>query len=68
MFSIASEDFEPEESPTVREAPSGAWIVATDRAQRKLAAVIDALESGTEPADLVATLKEVHRLVHGRQP
>ncbi|MGA7124038.1 MAG: hypothetical protein WBY94_28305 [Polyangiaceae bacterium] len=64
MFSL--HPFDEEEEPTVREMPSGAFIVAADRGARKLAAAIELLESGADPEDLLETLKEAHALVNGR--
>ena len=56
----------PEDIPTTKELPSGRWIIAVDRGARKLEAAIDAIEAGTDPADLLDVLKEAHRLVNGR--
>ncbi len=60
------DEFPEDEPDTLKLPPSGAWIVATHRAQRHLAAAIELLENGADPEDLLETLKEAHRLVNGR--
>ena len=66
MHTIADEDFDEEEPPTVRETPSGAWIVSVDRASKRLEAAIARIEAGAAPGDVLEDLKSAHALVNGR--
>jgi hypothetical protein len=63
MFSLHQDD--EEESPTVREAPSGRWIVAVDRGARKLEDAIARLEAGGDVATVLDELRAAHQLVNG---
>jgi hypothetical protein len=67
MYSIAHEDFE-EETQTVKEAPSGTWIVSVDRGSKKLEAAIAQLESGADVGAVLEELRAAHALVNGRSP
>jgi hypothetical protein len=55
-----------EEVPTLRESPSGRWIVAVDRGARKLEGAIARLEAGADVAEVLDELREAHALVDGR--
>jgi hypothetical protein len=63
MFSLPQDK---EESPTVRESPSGKWICDVDRASRRLEALIGSLEGEGDVADIAAELRAIHELVNGR--
>ncbi len=65
MFSLHV-PFDDDELPTVRDTPSGQWIVAVDRASKRLEAAIARIESGADASDVLETLKEAHRLVNGK--
>ena len=65
MFSL-HDPFEDDEKPTVRDTPSGAWIVSVDRASKRLELVIARIEAGAAPGDVLEDLKSAHALVNGR--
>ncbi len=66
MFSLP-QYFDEEELPTIRDAPSGAWIVSVDRASKRLEDTIARIEAGAaEPGDVLEDLKAAHALVNGK--
>ncbi|MBV9949316.1 MAG: hypothetical protein JOZ69_20900 [Myxococcales bacterium] len=53
-----------EESPTLREQPSGKWLIAVDRGARLIEAAIERLEAGGDVAVALEDLRRAHRLVN----
>ncbi len=66
MYSIAHEDFDPEELPTLRDALPAVFVASVDKARIRLEDAIATLESGGNPDAVLEDLKAAHALVNGR--
>lgn len=55
---VAQED---DDEPTVRDAPSGRWVIAVDRAQGLIRTAIERLEGHDEIEDVGLAIEDLRR-------